>query len=129
MDIRGLVQVVFIVLIMWLSQVLKAMIIIPMPWQDSEVQELSTYKCHVQVVDDLLDIFDGLQRYELKLANWMIMRQPRYISYWSFHLGAYELIELDKYAMLLAISGLNGFMSCESIQTTWFQVWFIYDKV
>ena len=76
------------------------MIIIPMSWQDSEAQELSTYKCHVKVVDDLLDIFDGLQRYELKLANWMIMSQPRYISYWSFHLGSYEWIELDKYTYI-----------------------------
>jgi len=22
------------------------------------------------------------------------------------------------------VSGLNGYMSCESIQTSWFQVWF-----
>ena len=31
----------------------------------------TTYKCHIQVVDDLLDIyiFDGLQEFELKLAN------------------------------------------------------------
>ena len=27
------------------------------------------------------------------------------------------------------VSGLNGFMSCESIQTSWFQVWFILDEV
>ena len=59
--IGGLVQVVFIVLIMWLSQVLKAMIIIPMPWQDSEVQELSTYKCYNSSCGDLLELFDGLQ--------------------------------------------------------------------
>ena len=44
-------------------------------------------------------------------------------------MGAYELIELDKYAMLLAISGLNGFMFCESIETSWFQVWFTFGKV
>jgi hypothetical protein len=33
----------------------------------------TTYKCYIQVVDDLLELFDGLQIYELKLANWMIM--------------------------------------------------------
>ena len=66
-------------------------------------------------------------------------------------MGAYELIELDKYVMLLTmrclngfidsvikfgliwvgyihemtlVSALNGYMSSESIQTSWFQVWF-----
>ena len=43
---------------------------------------LSTFKCHIQVVDDLLAIIDDLQRY--------------------------ELIELDKYAMLLTMRCLNG---------------------
>ena len=32
----------------------QMMVIIPMPWQDSEVQELSTYKCNIHIVDDLL---------------------------------------------------------------------------
>ena len=83
----------------------------------------------------------------------MIMSQPRYISRWSFHLGAYELIELDKYTYVayyemiewikcleikfeldkfmrwLLVSGLNGFMSCESIQTSWFQVWFTFGEI
>ena len=26
------------------------------------------------------------------------------------------------------VSGLNGYMSCESIQTSWFQVWFIFNE-
>ena len=70
-------------------------------------------------------------------------------------MGAYELIELDKYAYVACyemfesikwlvikfelvwmdkftrwplVSGLNGFMSCKSIQTSWFQVWFTFDE-
>ena len=72
------------------------------------------------------------------------------------HLGAYELIELDIYAYVacyeifewinclvikfelvwmdkiirwLLVSGLNGYMSYENIQTSWFQVWFAFGKV
>ena len=70
-------------------------------------------------------------------------------------MGAYELIELDIYAYvacykmiewiewlvikfeliwmnmnmrLILVSGLNGYMSCESIQTSWSQVWFNLKK-
>ena len=45
---------------------------IPMPSQELvKSKSAITYKCHIQVVDDLLDtyIFDGLQEFELKLAN------------------------------------------------------------
>ena len=47
---------------------------IPMPSQELvKSKSATTYKCHIQVVDDSLDIFDGLQIFKLKLANWMIM--------------------------------------------------------
>jgi hypothetical protein len=38
---------------------------IPMPSQISEVQVLSTYKCHIQVVDNLLDIWKACGIFEL----------------------------------------------------------------
>ena len=71
------------------------------------------------------------------------------------HLGAYELVELDKYAYVACykmiewikrlvikcelawmdkfirwplVSRLNGYMCYESIQTSWFQVWFTFDE-
>jgi hypothetical protein len=72
-----------------------------------------------------------------------------------FHLGAYKLVELKIYAYVAwyemiewinclvikfelvwmdkfirwLLSGWNGFMSCESIQTSWFQVWFNLKKI
>ena len=36
---------------------------------------------------------------------------------------------LDEFIRWLLVSGLNGFMSCESIQTSWFQVWFTFGEV
>ena len=53
----------------------------PMP-RENQVKS----KCYqhtsaiIQVVGDSLDIFDDLQIIELKLASWMIMSKPRYIS-------------------------------------------------
>ena len=92
-----------------------------------------------------------------KYLSWSLLLDdhelPRYISCWSFYLGAYELIELDKYTYVayyemiewikcleikfeldkfmrwLLVSGLNGFMSCESILTSWFQVWFTFGEI
>ena len=34
----------------------------------------------------------------------------------------FELIWMDKFIRWLLVSGFNGYMSCESIQTSWFQV-------
>jgi hypothetical protein len=74
-----------------------------------------------------------------------------------FNLGAYELNELDKYAYVACykmmiewikcleikfelvcldkfirwhlVSGLNGNMSCKSIQASWVQVWFTFGEI
>ena len=40
----------------------------------------------------------------------------------------FELVWMDKFIRWPLVSGLNGFMSCESIQTSWFQVWFTFDE-
>ena len=40
----------------------------------------------------------------------------------------FELVWIDKFIRWLLVSGLNGFMSCESTQTSWFQVWFNLKK-
>jgi hypothetical protein len=58
-----------------------------------------------------MDIFDGLQKFELKLAiGWSWANQG--ISLVDhFHLGAYKLIELDIYAMLPGIRCLNGLIA------------------
>jgi hypothetical protein len=40
----------------------------------------------------------------------------------------FKLVWMDMFMRLLLISGLNGYMSCESIQTSWFQVWFNLKK-
>ena len=67
----------------------------------------TTYKCHIQVVDDLLDIINGLQIIKWKLAMDDHDLTKVYLLL-IIYLGAYELIELDKYAMLLAMRCLNG---------------------
>ena len=41
----------------------------------------------------------------------------------------FELVWMDKFIRWPLVSGLNGFMSSESIQTSWFQVWFTFDEV
>ena len=58
----------------------------------------TTYKCHIQVVDDLLDYLMAC-KYESwsLLIGWSWANQS--ISLVNvIHLGAYELVELDKYA-------------------------------
>ena len=42
--------------------------------------------------------------------------------------GAYKLVWMDKFIRWHLVSGLNGYMSCESIQTSLFQVWFNLKK-
>jgi hypothetical protein len=50
-----------------LTQVLKLIAILSQcQVKMSEVQSTTTYKCHDQVVDDLLELFDGLQMFKLK---------------------------------------------------------------
>jgi len=49
-------------------------------------------------VDDLLDTFDGLQMFELKLAMDDYELTKVYFLVDLIDLGTYELIELDKYA-------------------------------
>ena len=65
------------------------------------------YKCHIQVVDDLLDYLVAC-----KWLSWSLLIGWSWANQGIFfvdliHLGTYELIELDIH-MLLAISGLNG---------------------
>ena len=36
---------------------------------------------------------------------------------------------LDKFIRWPLVSGLNGYMSCESVQTSWVQVWFTFGEV
>ena len=92
-------------------------------------------------MDDLLAIIGGLQIIEWKLAiGWSWANQGIFLVD-LIHLGVYKMFELDIH-MLLAIkmiewikclkikfeldkfirwhlvSGLNGYMSCESIQTS-----------
>ena len=58
----------------------------------------TTYKCNIQDCGDLLDIFGGLQIYELKLAKDDHELTKVYFYLNHFILGEYELIELDNYA-------------------------------
>jgi len=52
-----------------LNQVMKLSAYpIPMPSQNKWSLNATTYKCKIHVVGDLLDIFVGLQIFELKLA-------------------------------------------------------------
>ena len=51
------------------------------------------------------------------------------------NVACYKMIELDNWFILdkfirwHLVNGLNELMSCESIQTSEFQVWFIFDEV
>jgi hypothetical protein len=57
-----------------LNQVLKlSAYSISMPSQNKWSPNATTYKCNIQDYGDLLDIFDGLQIFELELAKRMIM--------------------------------------------------------
>ena len=53
-----------------LSQVMKRIAYPnPMPSQNKRSPSATTYNCNIQDCGDLLDIFGGLQIYELKLAK------------------------------------------------------------
>ena len=71
---------------------------IPMPSQNKWSPNATTYNCKIHVMGDLLDITNGLQIFELKLASrWSWANQG--IPFVDLiHLGAYKLIELDIYA-------------------------------
>ena len=82
---------------------------IPMPSQELvKSKSATTYKCHIQVVDALLDYLMACKYLSWSLLiGWSWANQG--ISLVDhLNLGAYELIELDKYAILLAIRYLNG---------------------
>ena len=40
-----------------------------------------------------------------------------------------DWFELDKFIRWPLVSGLNGYMSCRSVQTSWVQVWFTFGEV
>ena len=68
----------------------------------------TTYKCHIQVVGDLLDYLMACKDMSWSLIiGWSWANQGISLAD-LIHLGAYELIELDIYTMLLAIRCLNG---------------------
>jgi hypothetical protein len=66
MGIGDLVQVIFIVLIMWLSQILTSDGYYPSAMTRQWSPSATTYKCYNSSCGDLLELFDGLQIWELK---------------------------------------------------------------
>ena len=66
---------------------------------------------------DLMELFGGLQIIELKLAmddHELTKIYSLLISFIWVHMSRLNWINMR---MLLIVSGLNGFISCESVQT------------
>ena len=74
------------------------MFIIPMPWQiEWSPNVLQHTSAKFKIVGELLDIFDGLQIFELKLASGWSWANQGIPFVDLIYLGAYKLIELDIY--------------------------------